>query len=103
MGGMLTGLDRPTATGFSFFLSIPTLGAASLYSLMKDLEGVSEHGMVNIGVGLFTSFVISLLAIGWLLRYVSKHNFKGFAVYRILVGVVILALTYSGFLQVSGA
>lgn len=103
MGGMLTGLDRPTATGFSFFLSIPTLGAASLYSLMKDLEGVSEHGMVNIGVGLFTSFVISLLAIGWLLRYVSKHNFKGFAVYRILVGMVILALTYSGFLQVSGA
>jgi undecaprenyl-diphosphatase len=100
MGGMLVGLNRPTATGFSFFLSIPTLGAASLYSLMKDLQGVGEHGLVNISIGLFTSFIVSLLAIGWLLRYVSKHNFRGFAIYRIIAGVVILALTYSGYLQV---
>ena len=101
MGGMLVGLNRPTATGFSFFLSIPTLGAASLYSLMKDLQGVGEHGLLNIGIGLFTSFIVSLLAIGWLLRYVSKNSFRGFAVYRIVAGLVILALTYSGFLQVA--
>ena len=99
MGGMLVGLNRPTATGFSFFLSIPTLGAASLYSLMKDLQGVSDHGLLNISIGLFTSFIVSLLAIGWLLRYVSKNSFRGFAVYRIVAGLVILTLSYLGFLQ----
>ena len=99
MGGMLVGLNRPTATGFSFFLSIPTLGAASLYSLMKDLQGVSDHGLLNISIGLFTSFIVSLLAIGWLLRYVSKNSFRGFAVYRIVAGIAILTLSYLGFLQ----
>ena len=99
MGGMLVGLNRPTATGFSFFLSIPTLGAASLYSLMKDLPGVGEHGLLNISIGLFTSFIVSLLAIGWLLRYVSKNSFRGFAVYRIVAGIAILTLSYLGFLQ----
>lgn len=99
MGGMLVGLDRPTATAFSFFLSIPTLGAASLYSLAKDLNGMAEHSLTNIAVGLVTSFVISLLSIGWLLRYVSKHSFRGFAVYRIVVGLLILWLSYTGFLQ----
>jgi len=99
MGGMLVGLNRPTATGFSFFFSIPTLGAASLYSLMKDLQGVSDHGLLNISIGLFTSFIVSLLAIGWLLRYVSKNSFRGFAVYRIVAGLVILTLSYLGFLQ----
>ena len=68
---------------------------------MKDLDGVGEHGLLNISVGLITSFVVTLLAIGWLLRYVSKNSFRGFAVYRIIAGLVILALTYSGFLQVS--
>ncbi|WP_409421588.1 undecaprenyl-diphosphate phosphatase [Pseudaeromonas sp. ZJS20] len=103
MGGMLTGLDRPTATGFSFFLSIPTLGAASLYSLLKDLDGVSQSGLIDISIGLITSFVVSLLAIGWLLRYVSKHSFRGFAVYRILVGIGILALSTTGMLQLGAA
>ena len=68
---------------------------------MKDLQGVGEHGLINISVGLFTSFIVSLLAIGWLLRYVSKNSFRGFAVYRIVAGVVILALTYTGFLNVA--
>jgi len=68
---------------------------------MKDMQGVGDHGLLNIGIGLFTSFIVSLMAIGWLLRYVSKHSFRGFAIYRIIAGVVILALTYSGFLQVS--
>ncbi|WP_024871626.1 undecaprenyl-diphosphate phosphatase [Tolumonas lignilytica] len=101
MGGMLTGLDRSTATGFSFFLSIPTLGAASIYSLLKDLHGVSEHGVVNISIGLATSFIVSLLSIGWLLRYISHHSFRGFAVYRIVTGLIILTLSYLGFFSSS--
>jgi undecaprenyl-diphosphatase len=101
MGGMLAGLDRTTATGFSFFLSIPTLGAASIYSLLKDLNGVGDHGVTNIAVGLITSFVVSLLSIGWLLRYISNHSFRGFAVYRIIAGIAILALSYFGFFSVT--
>ena len=70
-----------------------------LYGKLSDLFG--RVRMLNIGIGLFTSFIVSLLAIGWLLRYVSKNSFRGFAIYRIVAGIVILALTYSGFLQVS--
>ena len=66
---------------------------------MKDLQGVGEHGLLNISIGLFTSFIVSLLAIGWLLRYVSKNSFRGFAVYRIIAGLVILTLSYLGYLQ----
>ncbi len=97
MGGMLIGLDRSTSTGFSFFLSIPTLGAASIYSLLKDLHGVGDHGILNISIGLLTSFIVSLLSIRWLLRYISKHSFRGFAAYRIIIGIIVLALSYFGF------
>ncbi|GEM49722.1 undecaprenyl-diphosphate phosphatase [Deinococcus cellulosilyticus] len=96
MGGMLSGMSRSAATGFSFYLSIPVLGGASLYSLVKDLENLGNHGAGNVVVGLVVSFITSLLAIGWLLKFISKHNFKGFAIYRIIAGIVILVLVYTG-------
>lgn len=99
IGGMLAGLDRPTATAFSFYLSIPTLGIATLYAMIKHREELAQLGVVSLLLGLVFAFITALLAVGWLLRYVSKHNFKGFAVYRIVAGVVILVLTYSGVLS----
>ncbi|MBB6097990.1 undecaprenyl-diphosphatase [Deinobacterium chartae] len=90
VGGMLTGLSRPAATTFSFYLSIPTLGGASLYSLLKDWDAIRTQGFADIAIGMVTSFVVALLAIGWLLRFISKNDFKGFAVYRIIAGTVIL-------------
>lgn len=90
VGGMLSGLDRPAATGFSFYLAIPTLGAATLYSLVRDFGAVTGGGLLELAIGMGVSFITSLLAMGWLLRYIARHDFKGFALYRIVAGVAIL-------------
>ena len=92
VGGLLVGLSRPAATEFSFFLSIPTLGAATAYKLLKDYDKLVGVGSVgSLAVGTLVAFVTSLVAVGWLLRYVSRHDFRVFAVYRIVAGLAILA------------
>ena len=96
MGGLLSGLDRVTAAAFSFYLSIPILLLAGAYRLATgydDLDTV-EGGAVALIAGTVASFVTALITIRWLLHYVSKHDFKIFAYYRIVLGVIILiALT----------
>jgi undecaprenyl-diphosphatase len=94
VGGWLLGLNRVTATAFSFYLGIPTLGAAGLYKLYKARDELSTlpGGGLALLVGCVVSLVTAFLAVGWLLRYVSKNNFKGFAIYRIVAGAVILLL-----------
>ena len=92
MGGLLSGLDRVTATAFSFYLSLPILFLASGYKLFKgrhELATVSG-GSVALLVGTFTTFVVAFGIVGWLLKYVSKHGFKPFAYYRIALGLAIL-------------
>lgn len=92
MGGLLSGLDRVTATAFSFYLSIPIILLAGSYQLIKgwdDLSTVSGGGAALIA-GTVAAFITALAAISWLLKYVSKHDFKIFAYYRIIVGVIIL-------------
>jgi len=90
IGGMLTGLDRPTATGFSFYLAIPTLGAASVYSLAKHAGGLTASDVVLLAVGFLTSFLAALVVIRWLLRYVAQHSLAVFAWYRVALGVAVL-------------
>lgn len=92
IGGLLVGLGRPAATEFSFFLAIPTLGLATVYSLVRSLDQLRPDDMLNLGIGAVVSGVVAWLSIGWLLRFVSRHNFVPFGVYRILAGLVILAL-----------
>ncbi len=94
IGGLLTGLDRPTATSFSFYLAIPTLGAATVYDLATNLDQVSSSDALNLLVGTVVSFLVSLLVIRWLLGYISNHDFKIFGYYRIVVGLVIVAWFY---------
>lgn len=92
MGGLLSGLDRLTATAFSFYLSIPILLLAGFYKLFKgydDLSTISGGGMALLA-GTLASFVTAFFVIGWLLKYVSKHDFKVFAYYRIVLGIIIL-------------
>ncbi len=92
VAGLLTGLDRPTATRFSFYLTIPTLGAATIYSLVRDLDRVTSDNLLLLAVGTVVSLIVSILAMGWLLRYVARNSFIIFGYYRIFAGAVILLL-----------
>ncbi len=92
MGGLLSGFDRVTAAAFSFYLSIPLLLLAGAYQLAKGGEGFETvaGGLPAIIVGTLAAFITALLIIRWLLRYVSTHDFKIFAYYRIIFGIIIL-------------
>jgi undecaprenyl-diphosphatase len=96
IGGLFFGLSRQAATEFSFFLAIPTLSAASAYSLYKDraLLNMDDLGMWI--VGFVASFISAFLCVRWLLRYISHHNFLIFAWYRIAFGVAVLATWHYG-------
>ena len=94
LGAILIGVARPAGAEFSFFMAIPTmLGASAIKGLKFLLSGVAITG-IEIGVlvvGCVVSFVVSMLAIKALMGYVRKHTFSLFGVYRILLGMVILA------------
>ena len=96
VGGLLVGLDRPTATTFSFYLAIPTLGAATVYDLLRSLRGLSSGDLGFLLVGTVVSGIVAWVAIRWLLRYVAHHTLVPFGVYRILAGAVLLALIATG-------
>lgn len=104
IGGLVLGLSRKAATEFSFFLAIPTIFGATVYSLAKIFLRVStEHSFVwttnmTIGfiVGFVVSFVSALAVVKWLLRYVSSNNFNAFGWYRIIFGFIILGTYYTG-------
>jgi undecaprenyl-diphosphatase len=99
IGGMLFGLSRKAATEFSFFLAIPTLFAATIYSVYKQRELLSALDLPWFGVGALSSFVSAFLCVRWLLRYISSHDFSVFAWYRIVFGFVVLATAYAGIVE----
>ena len=94
VGGLLAGLDRVTATAFSFYLFIPTLGAATLYKLYSGLkrDEIVASQLPLFLVGTVVAFLVSYATIAWLLRYVATHNFRIFGVYRIVAGGIIVLL-----------
>ncbi len=96
IGGMLLGLSRKAATDFSFYLAIPTLIGAGVYSLYKERALLSLADVPLFAVGLVVSFLSAWLCIRWLLRYIATHSFAGFAYYRIVFGMVVLATAWSG-------
>ena len=96
IGGMLFGLSRKAATDFSFYLAIPTLMGAGAYSLYKERALLSLADVPLFAVGLVVSFLSAWLCIRWLLRYIATHSFAGFAYYRIVFGIVVLATAWSG-------
>ena len=96
IGGMLLGLSRKAATEFSFFLAMPTLIGAGVYSLYKERAALSMADLPMFLVGLLFSFISAWLCVRWLLRYISTHNFIPFAWYRIAFGIVVLATAWSG-------
>lgn len=97
VGGLLGGMNRPTATAFSFYLSIPVLGGATILDLLLSLDEInSSEGIFSLILGTIVTAIVSWFAIDWLLRYVARNDFTIFGVYRILVGGVILLLAAAG-------
>ena len=99
IGGMLLGLSRKAATDFSFYLAIPTLIGAGVYSLYKDRALLSVSDVPLFGVGLLFSFLSAWLCIRWLLRYIASHSFTPFAWYRIAFGIVVLVTAQMGWIS----
>ncbi|HJV51699.1 MAG TPA: undecaprenyl-diphosphate phosphatase [Noviherbaspirillum sp.] len=96
IGAMMFGLSRQAATEFSFFLAIPTLFAATFYSLYKERALLSAADLPLFSIGTVAAFASAFLCVRWLLRYISSHDFTAFAWYRIVFGVIIIATAYSG-------
>jgi undecaprenyl-diphosphatase len=90
IGGMLFGLSRKAATEFSFFLAVPTLVAAGAYSLLKNRDLLQMQDIPMFLYGTVAAFFSALVVVRWLIRWVSSHNFNGFAYYRIIFGGVVL-------------
>jgi len=98
--GQLAGMSRASALEFSFFLSIPTMVVATCYDLLKSLLGKTEnpigvsqidaHGWVVLAIGFVISFIVAYASVAWFMAYVRKHGFVPFAVYRIIVGSMVL-------------
>lgn len=99
IGGMLFGMSRKAATEFSFFLALPTLFGASIYSLYKERALLSAADLPLFGIGGLSALVSAFLCVRWLLRYISTHDFTFFAWYRIVFGVVILVTAFQGWVD----
>lgn len=94
MGGMMFGLSRQAATEFSFFLAVPIMFAATGYQVVKYRELFTREDIGPFAVGFVVSFVSALAAVKALIRYVAHHDFRGFAWYRIVLGLLVLAYFY---------
>ncbi|HYY70080.1 MAG TPA: undecaprenyl-diphosphate phosphatase [Terriglobales bacterium] len=106
-GGQLVGMSRPAALEFSFFLSMPTMIAATGYDLFKSIHhrgggtgiGVAPadlHGWLILAIGFVVSFIVAYAVVAWFMRWVRHRGFAPFAVYRIIVGLAVLAWAVSG-------
>ena len=90
IGGMFAGLDRPASTQFSFYLSIPTVAAASLYSLYKARNMIAAGDLGILLVGFVTAFISALIVVKIFVGFVQRHDFTPFGYYRIAFGLLLL-------------
>jgi undecaprenyl-diphosphatase len=99
--GQVAGMSRASALEFSFFLSIPTMVVATCYDLLKSLRGKGEnpigvgqidpHGWLVLAIGFIVSFLVAYAAVAWFIAWVRKRGFAPFAIYRIIIGGLVLA------------
>jgi undecaprenyl-diphosphatase len=108
--GQIAGLSRPAALEFSFFLSIPTMVAATGYDLLKTIvphhhSGAEEnlaplhvgaHGWIVLAIGFVVSFIVALGVVAWFMQWVRARGFAPFAIYRIVLAIVLLGLIARG-------
>jgi undecaprenyl-diphosphatase len=99
IGGMLFGLSRKAATEFSFFLAVPTLVAAGGYDFLKNRALFSSADVGIFTVGSLAAFASAFVVVRWLIRYVSTHDFRPFAWYRIAFGLLVLVTFWAGWMD----
>ncbi len=99
IGGMAFGLSRRAATEFSFFLAIPTLFGATIYSLYKERALLSAADLPMFGLGGLAAFLSAFLCVRWLLRFISTHDFTIFIWYRIIFGILVLVTAGTGWVE----
>lgn len=96
-GGLFRGIDRVTATRWSFFLGIPALLAAGGLQAVKASKSISETvGWGATAIGTVVAFVVAYASIAWLLRFVAHNRFTAFVIYRVLAGLAIVGLLVTG-------
>jgi undecaprenyl-diphosphatase len=98
--GQIAGMSRAAALEFSFFLSIPTMVVATFYDLLKSLRGkganpigvsqIDAHGWIVLAIGFVVSYIVAYATVAWFMAYVRKRGFAPFAIYRIIVGALVL-------------
>jgi undecaprenyl-diphosphatase len=98
--GQVAGMSRASALEFSFFLSMPTMAAATIYDLLKSLlgkgenpigvSGIDAHGWIVLSIGFLVSFIVAYGAVAWFMAWVRRRGFVPFAVYRLLIGAAVL-------------
>ena len=103
VGGMAQKLTRRAAAEFSFFLAVPTMAAATALDFLQlffgdeaDASWATRDNLLMLALGCVVAFVVALLAMKWFVAFLTRYGFKAFGVYRIIVGVIILALLWSG-------
>ena len=96
IGGLFFGLSRKAAAEFSFFLAVPTLGIASIYSMYKERALLSVDDLGIWATGFIFAFISAMIAVRALIKYVSNHDFTIFAWYRIAFGLIVLITAYTG-------
>ncbi len=102
IGGMQQKLTRSEAAEFSFFLAVPTMLAATGYKLLKyyqDYGGFSPNDIKQLAIGNLVAFVVAILAIKFFIGFLKKHGFKIWGYYRIIVGITLLILIYTGYIN----
>ena len=102
IGGMQQKLTRSAAAEFSFFLAVPTMLAATGYKLLKyyrDYGGFSSNEIKQLAIGNIVAFIVALLAIKFFIGFLKKYGFKVWGYYRIIVGILLLVLIYTGYIK----
>jgi undecaprenyl-diphosphatase len=102
IGGMQQKLTRSAAAEFSFFLAVPTMLAATgyeLYKYYKETGGFSSEDIKQLAIGNVVAFIVAMIAIKFFIAFLKKHGFRVWGIYRILVGIILLVLIYTGYLD----
>ncbi|MEO6406167.1 MAG: undecaprenyl-diphosphate phosphatase [Ferruginibacter sp.] len=101
IGGMHQKLTRSAAAEFSFFLAVPTMLAATgykIYKYYKESGGFTADDIKQLAIGNVVAFVVAMIAIKFFIAFLKKHGFRVWGIYRIVIGIILIALIYTGYL-----